>query len=318
MTVVWLRVTLEPFRRPFGVLWATQIPRRFHSTALGTAVRAQRPRAPISSLNDHLSYYGTVPSRQHAGSGPAPPDVPEPSLAERARTLASLGRIGSLSTHSRKFAGFPFGSMMPYAADELGRPTFFISSMAMHTQNLQQDARASLLITQPDVSGDPLGAARLTLLGGVTEAPAAEVRDLYLSRYESAKYWQNYTDFAYYRLEISGVYFIGGFGVMGWIAAEDYGTALPDPLAEAAPGIIQHMNTDHADSLLLIARRFAGEAADEAAMTAVDRLGFHLRLRSGEGIHGRRVAFLREVRNSDAARGVLIEMVRQARSLEAV
>jgi heme iron utilization protein len=259
-----------------------------------------------------------VPTQQHAGPGPASSDVPEPSLAERARTLASLGRIASLSTHSRKFPGFPFGSMMPYAADELGRPIFFISTMAMHTQNLQQDARASLLITQPDVSGDPLGAARLTLLGSVTEVPAAEVRDLYLARYENAKYWQDYTDFAYYRLEISGVYFIGGFGVMGWISAEDYGGALPDPLAEVAPGIIQHMNADHADALLLIARCFAGEAADEAAMTAVDRLGFHLRLRSGDRIHSRRAAFLREVRNSDEARGVLTEMVRQARLGEAV
>jgi putative heme iron utilization protein len=259
-----------------------------------------------------------VPTLQHAGSGSAPPYVPEPSLAERARTLASLGRIGSLSTHSRKFPGFPFGSMMPYAADELGRPTFFISSMAMHTQNLQQDGRASLLITQPDVSGDPLGAARLTLLGSVTEASAAEVRDLYLSRHENAKYWQDYSDFAYYRLEVSDLYFIGGFGVMGWISAEDYRSALPDPLAEAAPGIIQHMNTDHADALLLIALRIAGEPADEAAMTAVDRLGFHLRLKSGDRIHGRRVAFLREVQDSDAVRGVLTEMVRQARSIEAV
>jgi len=204
--------------------------------------------------------------------------------------------------------------MMPFAVDELGRPTFFISSMAMHTQNLQQDARASLLITQPDVSGDPLGAARVTLLGAVTEAAAAEVRDLYLSRYENAKYWQDYTDFAYYRLEVSGVYFIGGFGVMGWISAEDYGSTLPDPLAEVAPGIIRHMNTDHADALVLIARRFAGEAADEAAMTAVDRLGFHLRLKSGDRIHSRRAAFLRAERNSDAARGVFTEMVRQARS----
>ena len=208
--------------------------------------------------------------------------------------------------------------MMPYAADELGRPTFFIRSIAMHTQNLQQDARASLLITQSDASGDPLGAARLTLLGAVTEAPEAEVRDLYLSRYENARYWQDYTDFAYYRLEVSGVYFIGGFGVMGWIAVEDYGSALPDPLAEVAPGIIRHMNTDHADALLLIARRLAGEAADQAAMTAIDRLGFHLRLKSGDRIHGRRVALLREVKNSDDARGVLTEMVRQARSLEAV
>src|SRR5258706_16272747 len=85
-----------------------------------------------------------VSTRQHAGFRPASPDVPEPSLAERARTLASLGRIGSLSTHSRKYLGFPFGSMMPYAADDRGRAVFFISSMAMHTQNLQQDSRASL------------------------------------------------------------------------------------------------------------------------------------------------------------------------------
>jgi putative heme iron utilization protein len=257
-----------------------------------------------------------VTTQQHAGPPPGPsnPDIPEPSLAERARTLASLGRIGSLSTHSRKFPGFPFGSMMPFAVDEHGRPVFFISSMAMHTQNLLQDARASLLITQPDVSGDPLGAARVTLLGAAAEAPAAEVRDLYLSRYENAKYWQEYTDFAYYRLEVSGVYFIGGFGVMGWISAEDYSHARPDPLAEAAPGIIQHMNADHAEALLLIARHYAGEAAGEAAMTSVDRLGFHLRLKSDDRVHGRRVAFLREVKSSDDARSVLVEMVRQARS----
>jgi heme iron utilization protein len=256
-----------------------------------------------------------VSTQQHAGSGQAVYDAPEPSLAERARTLALLGHIGSLSTHSRKFPGFPFGSIMPYAADDAGRPIFFISSLAMHTQNLQEDARASLLIAQPDVVGDPLGAARVTLLGAVAEAPAAEVRDLYLSRYENAKHWQDYTDFAYFRLEVSGVYFIGGFGVMGWVSAEEYAGAEPDPLAEVAAAIIRHMNADHADALLLIARRFAGEAADEAAMTAVDRLGFHLRLRSGDRIHGRRVAFLREARSSDDARQVLVEMTRLARSL---
>jgi len=261
-------------------------------------------------------YHRAVPTRQHAGPGPAAPEVPEPSLAERARTLALVGRIGSLSTHSQKVPGFPFGSMMPYAVDDLGRPIFFISSMAMHTHNLKQDPRASLLITQPDVSGDPLGAGRVTLLGDVTEAPADQVRELYLSRYENAKFWQDYTDFAYYRLHVAAVYFIGGFGVMGWVSAEDYGNARPDPLVQAAPGIIRHMNDDHAEALRLIAQRFAGEACDEAAITAVDRLGFHLRLKSGARIHGRRVAFLREVRDTEEARAVFVEMVRQARSTE--
>jgi hypothetical protein len=53
-------------------------------------------------------------------------------------------------------------------------------------------------------------------------------------------------------------------------------------------------------------------------MTAVDRLGFHFRLKSGDRIHGRRVAFLKEARNKGEAQGVLVEMVRQARSAEAV
>jgi len=223
-----------------------------------------------------------------------------------------LGNLGSLSTHSQKSPGFPFGSLMPYAADDRGRPIFFISSMAMHTQNLRQDPRASLLITQPDVSGDPLGAARLTLLGVATEAPAAEVRELYLSRYENAKFWQDYADFAYYRLQVSAVYYIGGFGVMGWIAVQDYADAVPDPLATAAPDIIRHMNADHRDALRLIARRFAGEDPDEALMTAVDRLGFHLRLKSGDRIHSRRVAFPREVKDREGARAVFVEMVRQS------
>jgi len=34
---------------------------------------------------------------------------------------------------------------MPYGLDEQGRPIFLISTMAMHTQNLQADPRASLL-----------------------------------------------------------------------------------------------------------------------------------------------------------------------------
>ena len=76
------------------------------------------------------------------------------------------------------------------------------------------------------------------------------------------------------------------------------------------------MNAAHPDALLLIARRFAGKAATEASMTAVDRLKFHLRLTTSDGVHGRRVALLREVGNKDEARAVLVEMAREARSAD--
>jgi putative heme iron utilization protein len=257
-------------------------------------------------------------TRKHAGPGPSDqPAVPEPSYSERARTLVYLGRIGSLSTLSRKQPGFPFGSVMPYGLDERGRPIFLISTMAMHTQNLQADPRASLLITQPDSSGDPLGASRVTVMGNVMTIPKPEVpeaRRLYLERYANSKYWVDFEDFSFYRMDVLDVYYVGGFGVMGWVLASDYDQAQPDPLADAATGIIEHMNTDHKDALILLARTLAGIESQEAAMTAVDRLGFHLRLKTQEGMKGARIAFLREVRNPGEARKVLVEMVQQARS----
>src|ERR1044071_5257380 len=151
----------------------------------------------------------------HARRGPAVSDVPEPTLAERARTLVSIGRIGALATHSREWPGYPFGSMMPYATDTEGRPVVFISSMAMHTQNLEADMRASLLIVQPDVSGDPLASARVTLVGTMVTPSPDDVRETYLSRHENARYWQDFADFAYYRLDVAAAYYIGGVGGFG-------------------------------------------------------------------------------------------------------
>lgn len=257
-------------------------------------------------------------SSKHAGTGSASnlPPVPEPSFAERVRTLLYLTRVGSLSTLSRKQPGFPFGSVMPFALAEGGRPIFLISTMAMHTQNLKADQRSSLLVTQEEVGGDPLGASRVTLIGSAVPVPEAEmgaVRNAYLERHPNSKYWVDFEDFSFYRMDVVDVYYVGGFGVMGWVSTPDYAASGPDPLADSTAGIIQHMNTDHKDSLIVLARKFAGIEAQEATMTAVDRLGFHVRLKTQEGMRGARIAFLREVRSANEARNVLIEMVRSPR-----
>src|SRR5271163_669075 len=122
-----------------------------------------------------MSSAETTAPRQHASSGPAQPQPPEPSHAERVRTLLSLASTATLSTVSRKHAGFPFGSLMPFALDAAGRPIFLISSMAMHTQNLMGDPRCSLFVAQAATDGDPLGAARATLVGDATRVPEAEI-----------------------------------------------------------------------------------------------------------------------------------------------
>jgi hypothetical protein len=189
--------------------------------------------------------------------------------------------------------------------------------MAMHTQNLQADPRASLLITHEDAGGDPLGASRITLVGNVLPVPdadVAEARKLYLARYANSKYWVDFEDFSFYRMNVVDVYYVGGFGVMGWVSASEYERSQPDPLADSMAEIIQHMNADHKDALILLAREFARVESQEATMTAVDRLGFHVRLKTQEGMRGARIAFLQEVSNPTETRKVLVEMAQQARS----
>jgi hypothetical protein len=115
-------------------------------------------------------------------------------------------------------------------------------------------------------------------------------------------------------MDVVDVYYVGGFGVMGWVSASDYARSQPDPLADSMAEIIQHMNADHKDALVLLARQFAHVDSTEATMTTVDRLGFQIRLRTPDGMRGARIAFLREVSNPAETRKALVEMVQYARS----
>ena len=260
------------------------------------------------------------PPRQHASTGPTAPQPPEPSHAERVRTLISRTATATLCTLSRKHPGFPFGSLMPFALDPAGRPLFLISNMAMHTQNLRADSHASLFIAQSLGSDDdPLGSARATLVGPATPIPAGSpdhpaAREAYLAAHESSKYWVDFADFSFFRLDPIDLYYVGGFGVMGWVSAADYAAAQPDSLAASAPAILQHMNADHVDSMILLAQTRSTLTATAAAMTSVDRLGFTLRLTTPEGIKGTRINFPSEVRTPTETREALVAMVRQAKS----
>lgn len=244
-------------------------------------------------------------------------ETPRLSLAEQARTLMHVGRVGALATLSERHPDWPFGSVMPYGLDAQGRPTFLISALAMHTHNLRRDPRASLLVAEERAQEDPLGSARLTLLGSVAEVPNADlaaVREDYLQRHPQAGMWVDFGDFGFYRMEVVEPYYVGGFGVMGWVTADDYRAAGADPLADMAASVIQHMNEHHADALVLMARHFGNCAADSVRMTGVDRLGCDLQAVLEAGGQSLRVTFIRQARNAKEIRLVLTEMTQQARA----
>jgi putative heme iron utilization protein len=258
-----------------------------------------------------------VPKPASAAGTPQRAAPPEPSFAERVRTLLHVGRIGSLSTQSRRHPGHPFGSVVSYGVLPDGSPTLLLSSLAVHTENLLADPHASLLVVEPGAESEALARGRATLVGRIEpidQAADDAVREDYLARHAIARGWVGFRDFAFYRLDVASVYYVAGFGVMGWVEQADYRRAEPDPLSDSAPGILAHMNADHADALVLYCRVFAGVEVERAEMLAVDRLGFRVRAETPEGPRPLRIAFTRPASTPEETRKVLVEMVRDARA----
>src|SRR6186997_2199250 len=168
-------------------------------------------------------------------------DVPTPTHAERARTLVGQISTGTLSTLALEPQGYPHGSFVTVAFDH-GNPIFLISGLAEHTKNLERDPRASLLVAESG-SADPLANSRVTLLGPCTrvEGDGSGARAAFLAAHPSSSYYADFRDFAFWRLRVDSVRYIGGYGRMSWVTQADWHAAGPDPLAPHAAGAIAHM-----------------------------------------------------------------------------
>lgn len=266
----------------------------------------------------------TRAGRHGRGEG-ADDDRPEllaaraPTHAERCRTLVADARSATLSTIAREPAGYPYGSLVTVAWDRVGRPLMLLSRLAEHTQNLDDHAEASMLVTEPPGRHEEvLALGRVTLLGPCAKVPASEVADVratFLAAQPRAGYYVDFEDFAFYRLEPTALRYVGGFGRMSWVGAEDYARAEPDPLAGAAAGILTHMNDDHGDALLAYAKGLLlVPEASAATMTAVNRYGFDLAISTPRGPRAARLAFDQPVTSTDEVRKAMVALVKRARA----
>jgi putative heme iron utilization protein len=252
-----------------------------------------------------------------SGDAPPPlfdPDIPTPSHAERARTLVARITTGTLCTLAAEPVGYPYGSFVTVAFDA-GDPVFLVSTMAEHTRNLQTDPRASLLVAEREQE-DPLANGRVTVLGPCTrvEGDGGGARETFLATHPNAAYYVDFGDFAFWKLRVESVRYIGGYGRMSWVEAEAWREALPDPLVEAAAGIVAHMNADHADAMPLYCNAFSrASGIAQATLTGVDRYGFEMSAETDEGPRPVRVAFPEPVATPEAVRAALIEMLKTAR-----
>jgi putative heme iron utilization protein len=226
------------------------------------------------------------------------------------KTLLREGLTGALAT-LMPGAGDPYCSLVNIATAADGAPLLLLSTLAIHTKNLLADPRASLMIDERK-AGDPLEGARIMLMGTVTRADDAGSRARYLARHPEAGQFAGFKDFNFYRMTLSRVHLVAGFGRIVDLTPQDVLTDMSgaDSLREAEAGAVSHMNADHKDALRLYATKLSNAADGDWCCTGCDPEGVDLRL----GRVGLRLRFPQRVTGPGPLRAVLKQLAEQARA----
>lgn len=217
-----------------------------------------------------------MPPRQAEPAAQSPARAESrPDRGVEARRFVRAHPHGVLSTLSKRLDGAPFGSIAPFVLDHAGCPVILISTLAEHTRNLDADPRCSL-IAHP-CAQDPQAAGRVTLVGRAERlADKHLLGPRYLRYFPEAQGYFGMHDFHFYRVQVQAVRYIGGFGSIHWIAAEDFAPA-SNSLHDSEESILEHMNSDHAHNLRAYCAQVHAVQASQAEMIGVDVDGFDLR-----------------------------------------
>ena len=230
------------------------------------------------------------------------------SNAREARQMLRAHRYGALCTLSKKFDGHPFGSITPYLADHDGSLLILISTLAEHTKNIQYDPRVSL-ITHSQDSPHIQTQGRVTVVGTAhLVADREQSGKRYLRYFPEAETYFAMHDFSFYRIVPQAIRYIGGFGKIHWVAADNY-TVQPYPLIEQEDDVIAHMNTDHRDTMRRYCRHFKQVEALDAEMLGIDCDGFDVRADA----RVLRFDLAEEVLDAQQAREALVKMAQASR-----
>ena len=248
-----------------------------------------------------------MPVDEATSGQPATPTEPAPASRRLIRTALKA----SLATLDRA-TGHPYASLILVATEPDGAPVFLISRLALHTRNLQEDPRASLLIDGTGGLGDPLTGGRLTLMGAARPSDSPTARRRFLARHPSAEGYAGFADFSIYTLEVARGHYIGGFGRIVDLAPAALSTDTADAgaLIEAEADILAHMNSDHRDSVALYATELAQCGAGDWRMCGIDPEGCDL-LHCTNAV---RIEFPERVRSPGEARQALVGLVRDAKA----
>jgi hypothetical protein len=208
-------------------------------------------------------------------------------------------------------AAWPYASLVLVAVDHDLSPILLLSDLAEHSKAIAADPRVSLLFDGTQGLDQPLTGPRVTLVGRTSRTPDQRLHRRFLARHPDAEMYAGFKDFAFYRVGVERAHLVAGFGKIRWLdAGELLGEAMADGLASAEPGIVGHMNKDHADAVQLYAAKLLGRTGSDWRMTGIDAEGVDLR----SGGQVARLPFDVPLTAAAQARAVLVDLVKRARA----
>ena len=186
---------------------------------------------------------------------------------------------GVLSTISVRNEGYPFGSFVTFVSDLDRSILIYASNIAQHTINLKENSKSCLTLFKIDDDFDKQNSSRMTLLGDLKSLPDEETDEV-KRRFENflpeSKKYAAMHDFNFYRLHITQVRWIGGFGKIAWLDAKKWQYSKPK-WANNESSIIQHMNEDHAGSIASALNAQHAMKDKEAKMFSLSIDGYYIK-----------------------------------------
>ena len=265
----------------------------------------------------------SVPSTMRSNSGSAVTyfenTARKPTHAEKVQSLIESISKGTMSTihHTN---GYPYGSIINFARIGNDRIITFVSKLAEHYANIKKDPRASILVSVEQGEGDNLATARVTLLCDVEQVVKTDLEvHSFLNKHPKA-YYIKFDDFHCLEFKVKTIRYIGGFGEMSWFGGNELIDSEPDPVVinGGGPDAVKHLNEDHHDAMILVAKAFSGLPSndiDDVVVLSIDRYGMDILCSMTDGKRRSRVAFVKplDVGDSNDMRLASIEITKAAR-----
>ena len=183
-----------------------------------------------------------------------------------------------LSTISKKFDGFPFGSYITYVTGRNRSIYLYASDIAEHTKNLLNNPKACITVSRSKDEEDKQNSSRLTIMGNLREISDDILEDCKARFHKflpESKTYSQMHDFKFYELKTENIRWIGGFGEIAWLKKDNWISEEPR-WKDREEGMIEHMNEDHSNVIFSSLCGQHGIEDDNAEMFAICIDGYYV------------------------------------------